>query len=67
MFTRAILYYHMLQGFGFISQNKKAHFFHVHIDLTKCRVMFDWIDAPAADGAKCHSLNQEYYSYFRYE
>jgi hypothetical protein len=52
MFTRAILYYHTLQGFRVISQHRKALFFFVHIDLTKCCVMFEWIDAPAADGTK---------------
>jgi hypothetical protein len=67
MFTHAILYYRTLQGFGFISQHKKALFFHVHIDMTKCPVIFVWIDAQAADGTKCQSLNQDYYSFYRCE
>jgi hypothetical protein len=45
MFTRAIIYYQMLQEFGFIIEHKKALSFYVHIDLTKCPVMFDWTDA----------------------
>jgi hypothetical protein len=64
MFTRAILYYHTLQGFGFIIQHMKAISFYVHIDLTKCPVMFDLIGAQAADITKCQSLNKEYYSFF---
>jgi hypothetical protein len=64
MFTRAILYYHTWQGFGLINQHKKALSFYVPIDRTKCPVMFDWIDAQAADGMECQSLNQEYYSFF---
>ena len=66
MFTRASLYYYMLQGFGFISQHKKALSFYVPFGLTKCPVIFDWIDAQTADGRKCQSLNQEYYSFFLY-
>jgi hypothetical protein len=66
VYTRHSLLSHVT-GIRYYHPTQKALCFYVHIDLTKCPVMFDWIDAQAADGTKCQSLNQEYYSFFRYE